>query len=477
MALVTYADSESSEDESPVTQTAAATLDSTSKHPHSEEPAPAISSSIISTTPVSKQTDPGFSPLVSRDNPRKIKIALPEIKKEVTGEVDGDAEADEAGGPARKKVKVTGTGGGLFSGFNTLLPAPKRAANVGRNASSGGSGTTTRKIFSLKTGAAPGFDRGAFDDGDNEEGDVALSTLKAGSLREKNDGGSSTRQGNKHNAESLLKEEDFRKKGNAMMFKPLSVARSSGSNSQKKKIIASSSAATAAFPPTLASSSVVQTHRTHEIDPATGTETAIPAPLAPAHPASKKPQASLFSFSDSDPVSGSEPSANIINSSSSRSGAYESILYQSSSGQGEQDLSPDSILNNASAPLYHLEPTPLSSSTPTPSQTLDDIASDLNLSRSQRRQLLGRNPHAALANPQIRTFQTDAEYAANQEFLAKRTDEDLAAAQHNPVRAIAPGKHSLKQLINAAQSQKDALEESFATGKRNKKEAGSRYGW
>jgi hypothetical protein len=48
---------------------------------------------------------------------------------------------------------------------------------------------------------------------------------------------------------------------------------------------------------------------------------------------------------------------------------------------------------------------------------------------------------------------------------------------HNPVRSIAPGKHSLKQLVNAAQSQKDALAESFAKGYQNRKEAGSKYGW
>jgi hypothetical protein len=32
-------------------------------------------------------------------------------------------------------------------------------------------------------------------------------------------------------------------------------------------------------------------------------------------------------------------------------------------------------------------------------------------------------------------------------------------------------------LVNAASSQKEALEESFAAGRRNKKEAGSKYGW
>jgi hypothetical protein len=32
-------------------------------------------------------------------------------------------------------------------------------------------------------------------------------------------------------------------------------------------------------------------------------------------------------------------------------------------------------------------------------------------------------------------------------------------------------------MVTAAQTQKGALEESFAQGKKNKKEAGSKYGW
>jgi hypothetical protein len=35
----------------------------------------------------------------------------------------------------------------------------------------------------------------------------------------------------------------------------------------------------------------------------------------------------------------------------------------------------------------------------------------------------------------------------------------------------------LRQLLNAATTQKDALEESWAAGKRNKQEAGRKYGW
>ena len=72
----------------------------------------------------------------------------------------------------------------------------------------------------------------------------------------------------------------------------------------------------------------------------------------------------------------------------------------------------------------------------------------------------------------IINFNTDEEYLRNEELRA--AGEQVV---HNPVRAIAPGKHSLKQLVNAAQSQKEALEESFAKGKSNRAEASSRYGW
>jgi hypothetical protein len=69
-------------------------------------------------------------------------------------------------------------------------------------------------------------------------------------------------------------------------------------------------------------------------------------------------------------------------------------------------------------------------------------------------------------------FSADEQYAANEEIRAKGETASI-----NPVRGIAPGKHSLKQLVNAAATQADALEEHFAQGKRNRNEAGSRYGW
>jgi hypothetical protein len=109
--------------------------------------------------------------------------------------------------------------------------------------------------------------------------------------------------------------------------------------------------------------------------------------------------------------------------------------------------------------------------TPAPAapQTLSSVASELQLDEATRRQLFGRQGDEQI---KLVNFNTDQEYTAN-EVLRASGD----TAQHNPLRAIQPGKHSLRQLINAAATQKDALEESWAAGKRNKKEAGNRYGW
>ena len=104
-------------------------------------------------------------------------------------------------------------------------------------------------------------------------------------------------------------------------------------------------------------------------------------------------------------------------------------------------------------------------------QSLDTIASDLKLSASAKRQLLGRQRNSP-SNINIVNFNTDQEYAANE--MLRQAGEQV---QHNPVRAIAPRKHSLKQLVNAATNQKEALEEQFALGRRNRKEAGGKYGW
>ena len=100
MALVSYSDSEASdsEQETKVTQ------------PSNKSQAP---------TPANPpKSSSGANFVVDRSNPRKIRVALPDIKPE-------NHTADDEDGPARKRVKIGG--GGAFSGFNALLPPPKRA--------------------------------------------------------------------------------------------------------------------------------------------------------------------------------------------------------------------------------------------------------------------------------------------------------------------------------------------------------------
>ncbi|KAL4876080.1 mitotic checkpoint regulator, MAD2B-interacting-domain-containing protein [Aspergillus karnatakaensis] len=406
MTLVAYSDSEASDSEH---ETSTST------------PAPAPSSTTKPT--------PAVPTIVDKANPRKIRVALPDLKLD-------PSSTDNDDGPARKKPRVGG--GGAFSGFNSFLPAPKQANAAAEEKKKAGFGAA-RKVFSLKTGAERGFDREADEEMRKDwaferlgAGDDDETIPKAGSLRgeEAGDGSGGNKDVEKKKPEEVVL------KGNPMMFKPLSVART---GQKKKKTIAT------IIPPPMA-----ETKTAGETSVSTN-----PAPKAAAAPAlpPPKPKVSLFSLS-------SEETASPGVSTSAHASAYEPLVYTTN------ESAP------AAGPIPEAESAPVVPSQTAPStQTLDHIADDLNLSRSQRRQLFGRN--ADSANSRILHFNTDAEYASNQEMAHK----ELAAAQHNPVRAIAPGKHTLQQLVNAASTQKEALEESFATGKRNKKEAGSRYGW
>ena len=111
---------------------------------------------------------------------------------------------------------------------------------------------------------------------------------------------------------------------------------------------------------------------------------------------------------------------------------------------------------------------------PPPSNDLTSIASGLKLSEAERRQLFGRKGQGPdLSGATFVDFNTDREYAHN-EMLRQQGE----TVQHNALKTISgTGKNSLRSLINVASTQKDALEEHFASGRRNKKEAGNKYGW
>lgn len=395
MALVAYSDSEGSDTES------------------NTAPAP---------SQTTKPDSRGFA--VDRSNPRKIRVALPELKPEHPV----DQASDD--GPARKRARVGGSSGGAFSGFNAFLPAPKRAAEKTAPVAS------TRKVFSLKTGAERGFDRDA-----DAEMKYITEVETSANAEEAATSGSQGMSESKANSTPATTTPigEVKLQGNPMMFRPLSVGRP---QKKKKKAAATNVESSSS---TLASASTA----------ASSESTKQPTPVENAAPPPPKPKVSLFSLS-SETTSSTEPSG------ATAGGSYEPLVYDN---EAEAPSAGPTLETDAQPTMpNYTQANPVSSS-------LNNIANDLNLSKAERRQLFGRN--APSADSRILTFNTDQEYAHNQALA----ESELAATQHNPVRAIAPGKHSLQQLVNAAASQKDALEESFAAGRRNKKEAGSRYGW
>lgn len=357
-----------------------------------------------------------FQKVVDRSNPHKILVNFPEQSE------PGHAIEEEGAEPLTKKAKL---GSSTFSGFNSLLPAPKRSSITcrrlgGSDTRKGGAGTGS----SFKTGSTPGFSREKVVEEENNgighamtqeapfpQMDVSPSTIP-----------SPLSSSELPNSQPILK-------GNPVMFKPLSVARKTKKKPSKLK--------------------------DEEIHP-TQFESS----------STRSPKSKILLFSTG------ELEAPLKNSQHSN-GNYQPLIYEP---LRPKPISPEPIIGGGEDVGHHslISVGQSQDEFVMPSyagQSLDTVAQDLNLSASTKRQLLGRLGHDH-SKVKLINFNTDQEYAANELF--RQAGEQV---QHNPVRAIAPGKHSLKQLVNAVSSQKDALEEHFATGKRNKKEAGSKYGW
>lgn len=132
-----------------------------------------------------------FRKLIDRSDPKKIRIDLPDVGAEAPPE------------PPAKRAR---TGGGAFSGFNAMLPAPKNAGakkSEGAAKAAGGG---------LRTGGERGFVRGGQEDGEGgKEG-------KGPEI-----------------PEGMKKEEDVKLVGKPLMFKPLSVARKTAKKAPAKK--------------------------------------------------------------------------------------------------------------------------------------------------------------------------------------------------------------------------------------------------
>ena len=378
---------------------------------------------------------PAFEKVVDRSNPHKIRVQLPKASE--------DAKTDDATLEESRPSKKPRVGGGAFSGFNSFLPAPKRTAKVtGGSAHAGDKGLkrgTLGNNVNLKTGAAPAFSREVEPSASGFEELPPFAELGAETAVTEELG--KTTQPVEVSVDqtglSLIEtaKSDIKKDKKPMMFKPLSIAR----NTQKTKKALTTS-----------TSNVINPASTDKEDSVLG----------------RAPKKSLFSIGSLESSTPTAPS----------NGDYTPVIYepplntQDDSGPSVPDTEPQAFQPLTNSGQAHL-------STAKSPESLTTIASDLHLSETAKRQLFGRqqkdNSRATTIN--VINFNTDKEYAANE--ILRATAGGESKNNVNPVRAIAPGKHNLKQLVSAVSTQKDALEEQFAQGRRNKKEAGSRYGW
>ncbi|KAM3416629.1 hypothetical protein BST61_g8220 [Cercospora zeina] len=210
----------------------------------------------------------------------------------------------------------------------------------------------------------------------------------------------------------------------ATRFLPLSV-----SNKKKRKPI-----------PKLPADDIVKPKSNGASGPSAAASKDIPSEADPPKP---KPKKSLFSVAQEERDVPSETSIN----------EYESL-----------DTTAHPQVNSQET----LQPTHTSPPVPSNPSSLEAVAADMNLTAAQRRQLFGRNAK----DVNVRHFDLDAQYAENERARAAGK-----VVEHRAVKAVAPGKHSLQQLVNNAQTQQDALKDKWAEGKRARGEGGSKYGW
>ncbi|KAL7930510.1 mitotic checkpoint regulator, MAD2B-interacting domain-containing protein [Trichoderma chlorosporum] len=364
---------------------------------------------------------PAFQKVVDRSNPGKIIVNLPQAAS------SNDGGASSGDGPPAKRAR-TGGSGGLFSGFSSFLPPPKNAA---KTTLSKPSSSQARPGINLKTSAEKGFSRDEEPFSGSSNADTAPGGLSLPPPK---------RPAEPSIPDTMKPAEEVKLVGKPLMFKPLSVARNTKKKPIKSTAVQAPSAST--------SKSLASTQA------ATSAISTAPEPIATPAPPPKK--TSLFSLHVEEP---SAPA-----STSAEKGAYEPLFETGETANPYSMNGPDAYSQQMNAPVA-----PSNSDTRT--ESLDSIANDLNLSAAARRELFGRGGHGQTAQKLI-NFNMDQEYQHNEELRAAGEQQT-----HNPVRSIQSGKHSLRQLVQNVSNQREALEESFAKGRSNRREASSRYGW
>lgn len=384
----------------------------------SENDSPQISAPVKAAVSTNKKP---FQKLVDKANPGKILVNLPSASETVD-----QASTEE---PATKRIKTEGS---KFSGFGSFLPPPKA---VSRPALSGGKQvginlkTSSEAAFSRDTAATSSYDEGNSVDSTEPSSSVGLGlNLPPPKV---------SAPAQPFILEDQKPADEVKIVGKPLMFKPLSVARKPGKKNGAKPSAAARST-TSSSTPAQASGSVLA-------PPAQGPKEAPPP----------KKHVSLFSLGEDEPT-------------------IEATNEETTEYEPEFTKYDDSAYADAQQQYADYQQ-PLAPSNADPN-SLDSIADDLNLDPAARRELFGRGgggKSKATAKSVI-NFNLDKEYQHNEELRASGA---LDQQKHNPLRAIKPGKHSLQQLVNQVQSQRDALEENFAKNRSTQKQAGSRYGW
>jgi hypothetical protein len=389
-------------------------------------------------TPVVKTTakpaaKPAFQKVVDSANPGKIKINLPGVSRPQAQKDDLDADA-----PPAKKARI---GGGGFSAFNSMLPAPKKpnVNLVDAESSKKGVGRGLGSGVNLKTGAEPAFKREPKMYA--EEDQVPLQKDDFRAMLNLPPTKTAAPKSEAHEIESTPAPET--KTSTKPRFVPMSVGRGKKRKPAAPRPALEMTEAHVAIPAAATTSTV---------------ETQPPKPAA-------RPRVSLFSVSQDEQA---------IPANNSSSGGYQPLLHGLQEDDDDAEM-PDEVFGEES--FDQVAPSAILSSgqggTAQP-QDLTTIATELNLSAAEKRQLFGRKGHGPdISAATIVDFNTDTEYAHNE-----RLRQQGETVQHNALKSISgTGKNSLKSLISAATTQKEALEEHFAAGRRNKREAGSKFGW
>jgi hypothetical protein len=381
----------------------------------------------------------------------KILVNLP------AASANPDAAADDDGQPPAKRVRTTGGSGSRFSSLGSFLPPPKKTGGAAAAAAGGKTlGTAPAPGIHLRTAAEPAFVRS--DNGATEEGygDTETSASTVGIK------GPSIPEGQKP-------EEEVKLVGKPLMFKPLSVARKKAPAKNKKK-----------DSPTITGSTAGGTTTAHTGSIASATTTTAAADTTPNIDPPKK-KISLFSIGDAD--GDSSPSTIAV---PSITGSYEPLFtganeVSAATAADFEEHEEDDVTSAYPTQALSL-PQPVSAAQQHQQDSLASLADSLDLSPAARRELFGRkgannNNNTSLSgalppNAKVVTFDMEQEYARNEALRASGAQQ-----AYNPVRSIAPGKHSLRQVVNMAQSNQSALEDSFARAKGTKRDAAGRYGW